>query len=79
MVGPTPEELQRRGLEVLTAEGGVAEHRRERAAVDAWVVAHGLATLVLIGAPALPRGDSLGPALEATLDLPIDGLKGGSD
>lgn len=75
MQGPPPGVLLGQALDVLEAEGGVAPDRRAAAAMDAWVVAHGFATLALNGPPALRDPTARALVLEAMLDFLLAGLR----
>ncbi len=75
MQGPTPGVLLGQALDVLAAAGGVAAHRRADAAMSAWVVAHGVATLVLNGPPSMRDPTTRGQMLEGVLDLLLTGLR----
>lgn len=75
MQGPPPGVLLGQALDVLAAEGGVAPDRRATAAMDAWVVAHGFATLALNGPPALRDDTARGQVLEAMLEFLLAGLR----
>lgn len=75
MQGPTPGVLLSQALDALAVDGGVAPDRRVTAAMDAWVVAHGFATLALNGPPALRQEPVRAQALEAALGMLLAGLR----
>jgi hypothetical protein len=74
MQGPTPGALLGQALDALAAGGGLAPDRRPTAAMDAWVMAHGFATLALNGPPSLRDEGARGELLEAMLGFLVAGL-----